>query len=240
MGGKTFNRYEEKFLLREDQKNQLLKYLPKYCTMDPYCADRSVYHVYNLYYDTPDGQLIRESVERPRYKEKLRFRSYRLPVGWEDPVYVEIKKKVDGRINKRRVRLPYGQAREWVENGKNPEFADYEGRQVSAEIEYFLQTHPLKPRYFISYERIAMSAKDGSGIRVTFDSQIKERTADPDFVHDGGKDLLGPGYCLMEIKTSQNFPLWLTAQLSEMGLYARSFSKVGSAHQIEIRGEQWI
>jgi hypothetical protein len=240
MDAKTFNRYEEKFLLREDQKNRLLKYLPRYCSWDPFCGDRSVYTVYNLYYDTPDGQLIRESVERPRYKEKLRFRSYVLPVCDEDPVYVEIKKKVDGRVIKRRVRLPYRQACQWVENGKIPQLDDYVDRQVAAEIGYFLQVHPLIPHTFISYERLAMSAKDESGIRLTFDSQIRERCENPDFFHEGGTLLLPSGCCLMEIKTSQNFPLWLITPLSEMGLFSRSFSKVGYAHLVKIRGEQPI
>ena len=32
----------------------------------------------NIYYDTPDRRLIRASLEKPVYKEKLRLRSYGL------------------------------------------------------------------------------------------------------------------------------------------------------------------
>jgi len=50
---------------------------------------------------TQDNQLIRHSVSKPRYKEKLRLRSYGVP-SLDAKVYLEIKKKVNGLVNKRR------------------------------------------------------------------------------------------------------------------------------------------
>lgn len=233
---RTFNRYEEKYFLSDEQKNQMTKYLQKYCAFDPYCDANKSYHIYNLYYDTPDGNVIRQSVQQPKFKEKLRMRSYKLPIGPMDVVFLEIKKKVDGRINKRRIRLPYGEAVRLIEEGIQPDFEDYESRQVLSEINYFLEMNPVRPNYYISYERIALSATDGSGIRITFDGNIVERTGNLTLSEDSGTKVLREGEWLMEIKTARNYPLWLASKLSELAVYSRSFSKVGSAYKMEIRG----
>ena len=46
----------------------------------------------NIYYDTDNYRLIRKSLEKPVYKEKLRVRSYR-QVSQDEEVFVELKKK---------------------------------------------------------------------------------------------------------------------------------------------------
>ena len=57
----------------------------------------------SLYYDTPDYRLIRTSVEKPAFKEKIRLRSYGLAVEGS-PVYLELKRKAYGIVYKRRVK----------------------------------------------------------------------------------------------------------------------------------------
>ena len=234
----TFNRFEEKFKITRGQKEDLLRYLPKYCAFDPYCTGKTCYHIANLYYDTPDGEILRRSVERPKFKEKLRLRTYKMPVSPEDPVFLEIKRKWNARVNKRRIRLPYGDAVKLMEEGIQPVFADFENNQVLAEINYFLEMNPVRPAYFIAYDRLALTASDGSGIRITFDENIRERNTDLSLRENGGTPLLGEGECLMEIKSAGNFPLWLAMKLSELRLHSQSYSKVGSAHRYEIRGER--
>lgn len=234
----TFNRFEEKFRIKARQKEELLRYLLKYCAYDPYCTGKTCYHICNLYFDTPDGEVLRKSVEGPRFKEKLRLRTYRMPVGDEDPVFLEIKRKWNGRVNKRRVRISYGDAVRLVEERILPAFTEYENLQVLREIDYFLEMNPVRPAYFIGYDRLALTATDGSGIRITFDENIRERKTGLNLLEDGGTPLLDDGECLMEIKTAGNFPLWLATKLSELRVHSQSYSKVGSAHRYEIRGER--
>lgn len=234
----TFNRFEEKFKITQRQKEDLLRYFLKYCAFDPYCTGKTCYHIANLYYDTPDGDILRKSVDRLHFKEKLRVRTYQMPVTPEVPVFLEIKRKWDGRVNKRRIRIPYGDAVKLLEHGTRPVFADYENNQVLAEIAYFLEMNPVRPAYFISYDRLALSSSEGSGLRITFDENIRERKTALDLRENGGTPLLGEGECLMEIKSAGNFPLWLAMKLSELRIYSQSYSKVGSAHRYEIRGER--
>ena len=84
----VFKRYEIKYLLSLAQKERILEAMAPYMALDKY--GRTV--IRNVYLDTPDYRLIRRSLEKPVYKEKLRLRSYR-QAGPESPIFVELKKK---------------------------------------------------------------------------------------------------------------------------------------------------
>ena len=87
----SFKRYEKKYKITEKQKEMLCEEMKKYMREDDY----GKYSLCNIYYDTPDMKLIRASLEKPIYKEKLRVRSYGVPKLGEK-IFVEIKKKYDG------------------------------------------------------------------------------------------------------------------------------------------------
>ena len=93
-----FRRYEKKYLLTRRQQAQLLAGIAPYVVPDRY----GQYGICSIYYDTPDWRLTRASMEKPLYKEKLRVRSYGIP-GEDGPVFVELKKKFDGVVYKRRI-----------------------------------------------------------------------------------------------------------------------------------------
>ena len=71
----VFNRYEKKYLMPESVYLALCERLKEQMSVDQY----GLTTICNLYYDTPDDLLIRRSIERPKYKEKLRLRSYGIP-----------------------------------------------------------------------------------------------------------------------------------------------------------------
>ena len=95
-----FERYEKKYRLTAEQQRAILQGMAPYMKKDTYGA----YTICNIYYDTPDWRLIRTSLEKPVYKEKLRVRSYGVP-GEDGRVFVELKKKYDGVVYKRRVTM---------------------------------------------------------------------------------------------------------------------------------------
>ena len=94
----SFRRYEKKYFLSPRQQEQLLRRIAPYIKEDAFDS----YTICNIYYDTPDWRLIRASLEKPAYKEKLRVRSYGVPTE-TDRVFVELKKKFDGVVYKRRI-----------------------------------------------------------------------------------------------------------------------------------------
>ena len=93
-----FERYEKKYCLTLSQQRFLLERMTPYMKKDAY----GEYTICNIYYDTDDYRLIRASLEKPVYKEKLRVRSYGVPQE-DGKVFVELKKKFDGVVYKRRI-----------------------------------------------------------------------------------------------------------------------------------------
>ena len=220
----VFSRYELKYLLIPAQKKQILVAMQPHMKLDDY--GRTI--IRNIYYDTPSYQLARQSLEHPTYKEKLRIRSYAQADPFS-PVFVELKKKYDGVVYKRRIGMSEQEAMAWI-NGTMPCMRD---EQIVREIEYFRQLYAgLEPKVFLSYEREAYFALDGSDFRVTFDESILSRQRELS-LRGGvwGTPLLKPGQTLMEIKCSGGIPLWMTTVLSEQKIYKASYSKYGAAYQ---------
>ncbi len=236
MAIQTFSRYEQKYLLSDREKKAFLFSLQNRLVRDEHCQSDGAYHVYNIYYDTIDNDVVRKSIEKPRYKEKLRLRTYRMPVAADDIVYLEIKKKSDGKVNKRRIPIRYREAVAYVAGARAPEYPDYLDNQVRREIDWFLSHNPVRPNYFIGYERIAYHVESDPRIRITFDSDIRMRSDHVDFADAAGDLLLPSDRWLMEIKSVDNYPLWLAAALSRLCLYSQGFSKYGVAYAIDRNG----
>ncbi len=234
--GQSFNRFEKKYLVTKAQKDELVDFLTQYLTFDDYSKD-DYYTIYNIYYDTADQNIIRQSVDKPPYKAKLRLRSYTCPVEPTDLVFLEIKKKIDGKVTKRRVIMTYVDANRFVIKGVRPKMHDYMSQQVLNEIDYYLKRNPVQPNYYIAYERRAMADAQNL-LRVTIDKRIDIRREDVSFLLCGGHSMLPKDHYLIEIKSGENFPIWLAHKLSEMNLFAQSFSKYGEAYRISIQGEE--
>lgn len=223
----VFSRYELKYLLTQSQKQKVLAAMKPYMKLDAYGRTT----IRNIYYDTPSYRLARQSLERPAYKEKLRLRSYEKADAFS-PVFVELKKKYDGVVYKRRIALPEWEAMDWV-SGALPCLRE---EQIAREIDYFLSFYgPLEPAVFLSYEREAYFATDGSDFRVTFDESILSRRQELSLRGEvWGVPLLRQGQTLMEIKCSGGVPMWMAAVLSGQKIYKTSFSKYGTAYETMI------
>lgn len=229
---KTFKRYEKKFQLNAAQFEQLLPVLLTEMVPDSFTSKNDRYSIYNIYYDTENYDLIRHSLAKPYYKEKLRLRSYALPTSTEDMVFLELKKKIGGIVNKRRATMTLGEADRFLSHREYPQDTNAINRQVLKEIEFFLEQHSIEPKAYISYERSAYFGKNDPEFRVTFDHNIRSRQSDLALVKGDFGDLLLPsGNCLMEIKILGAIPLWLTQSLSELKIYSSSFSKYGTAYK---------
>lgn len=226
----TFQRYEIKYLLNQDEKQKILNAMKNYMELDNY--GRTI--IRNIYFDTDSFRLIRRSLERPAYKEKLRVRSYKQTKPW-DPVFVELKKKYRSVVYKRRLAMPEKQVMTSLIDQKPLEAAS----QIGKEINYFLNYYEnLMPKVFLTYEREAFYSLDKSDFRVTFDENILYREKDLSLCSRVyGKPILKEGKTLMEIKTSGGIPLWMSHVLTENRIFRTSFSKYGLAYQDIMRNE---
>jgi len=231
MAIEVFNRHENKYLLDTEAFHKFYNELLEYMELDEYNKQHEFYSISNMYYDTAHDSLIRNSLAKPKYKEKLRLRAYGVP-NQDTKVYLEIKKKVFGLVNKRRTSLKLNEAYDFVETGVEPEFKDYMNKQVIEEIKYFLTRYDLQPKLYMAYDRKALFCKNNRDLRITFDTNIRCRRYDLKLENgDYGEFLLEPGQWLMEVKAENTIPLWLSRMLSKHQLYRTSFSKYGNEYK---------
>lgn len=227
---KTFKRYELKYMLNREEFEIVVHALKKKMDYDPYCVDGNRYNIYNVYFDTDDDAVIRHSISSPYYKEKLRLRSYKIP-GKKDKVFLELKKKIGGVVNKRRALMNYEEAIDFV-NNPTINLENSLDKQVLEEIKYYLSNNSVKPKVFIRYERLAFFDKENDSFRVSFDSNIMTRRKDVNLhMGDFGEDLVDDGLYLMEVKCGGGMPLWFCKIISEMKLRKASFSKYGNEYK---------
>ena len=241
----TFARKEIKFLLDMHQYHSLMEVISQYMEPDKFCVGGKEYGIYNIYYDTPDDYLIRESLSKPYYKEKIRLRSYYSPAAPDDTVFLEIKKKIGGIVTKRRVAMTLEESEAYFADRSKPAMDKYITQQVFRELDVFLGNYPIAPKQYISYQREAFFGKDNSDFRLTFDRKITERRFDLSLGYESyGNYIIGADQRLMEVKVSDAMPEWLVKKLSELGIFKTSFSKYGRAYENfikdQIRNEKHI
>lgn len=223
-----FQRYEKKYMLTPDQLTEIQEGLEPHMRPDKF----SDYTICNVYYDTDDFRLVRASLEKPVYKEKLRVRSYGVP-GDHDKVFVELKKKYDGVVYKRRVVMEAAGASAYINAGVIPDGEN----QICHEIDWFMHSYRPSAKVFIAYDRTALVGMEDPELRITFDTGLRWRDTRLDLREgDAGAPLLSDGQTLMEIKIPGTAPLWLAHLLSEARVFPSSFSKYGTCYKQNILG----
>ncbi len=219
----VFKRYELKYMLTLEQKEKILKAMSAYMELDKYGRTT----IRNIYFDTDNYRLIRRSIEKPAYKEKLRIRSYNRATS-HSTVFIELKKKHENIVYKRRLPMQEQDAMAWVCRQRGCPV----DTQISRELDYFINFYgKLKPTVFLSYEREAYYDKEGGDFRVTFDDNILCRQTDISLCSPAyGTPILPQGKVLMELKCSGGIPLWMVEVLSREKIFKTSFSKYGTAY----------
>jgi SPX domain protein involved in polyphosphate accumulation len=221
----VMKRYEIKYLLTKEQTKYLVEGLKGHMVLDQYGRTS----ICSLYYDTPNHRLIRESLDKPEFKEKCRLRSYGLAKPGK-PVFLELKRKAYGIVYKRRIQTSIDEVNKFF--NKNDVFSD---SQIEKEITYFRDYYEsLKPSCLIIYDREAYYEPDGD-LRLTIDYNPRYRLEDLNLsTSTDGKSLLDEGSTILEIKVQEAIPIWLSTLLSNGKIYKNSFSKYGEAYKREI------
>ena len=221
MAKDVFRRLETKYILSKEQYESIREALKPYMTDDEYGLSKII----SIYFDTENYDLARESMEKPVYKEKVRLRCYGQATS-ESKVYLELKKKYQGVVYKRRIALSYAEADLYLKKGIYPDTDS----QIMKEIDYFFKYYKsIRPTY-IEYMRIASFCNDNRDIRITYDKDVKVKFDEGCLMN--GRDaerVLDEDKYLMEIKAPGAMPLWLTKALTDNKIYPGSFSKYGAA-----------
>lgn len=219
----VFARYEKKYLMDDSTHEAFLKRIAPYMHEDQYGLST----ICNIYYDTDDSHLIARSLDHPAYKEKLRLRSYGIPE-MNSNVFLEIKKKINGIVCKRRIALPLNEAYAFADRHILPE----QQNQIVKEIDAFLYRYRLKKAMYLAYDRIAYASEIDPEFRLTVDRNIRYRTDDLFLEHgDRGIPLLSDNQYLLETKINGSTPYWFASILADLSIRPVSFSKYGNIYK---------
>ncbi len=218
----SFERYEKKYFLTPVQQKYLINSMQSYMQADDY----GKYTICNIYYDTYDWRLVRASVEKPDYKEKLRVRSYGVPKE-SSKIFVELKRKYAGIVYKRRIEAETYMVEPLLcglQSGRRY-------GQIGQEIAWFQKVYNTVPKVFIAYDRMAFAGINDPNLRITFDTNMRWRNTNLNLcLGDYGQPVLSENKVLMEIKIPGVCPLWLSRLLSEAEIFPTSFSKYGACY----------
>lgn len=231
MSTEVFNRVEEKYIVTKLQYEKMVKAFGDKMKVDSYSKDGKFYQICNIYYDTEDNNLIRTSLMKPPYKEKIRLRSYGTP-SLNTKVFLEVKKKYKGVVNKRRSTLTLSEAYGFTKTHIIPNIQPYMNSQVLKELQYSLNLYNAVPKLFLSYERRAFFGAEDDSFRVTFDRNIITRRENVNLEYGiFGNKLLDENTMILEVKYSERMPLWFMHIIKDLGLKKTSFSKYGTEYK---------
>ena len=222
-----YERYEKKYLIDKQTFALLYAELENYAVKDEY----GLQTIKNLYFDTDNFDVIDNCVLKPEYKEKMRLRGYN-KITLDTKVYLEVKKKYKKKSYKRRIVLSLEEAYKYI----NGEEVSIEKNNNFEEINRYLLRKNVSPKIYIQYDRVALKGKEDKSLRITFDTNIKYRFDNLCLEDEENlQTLLSDDYYVLEIKVSNNYPLWFVEMLNKYKMYPASYSKSGRIYQSVIQ-----
>lgn len=237
MSKEVFSRKEEKYIISKSIYEEIIKECGEKVIADDYSKDNSFYQICNIYYDTQDNNLIRTSLQKPQYKEKIRLRSYGTP-NQNSKVFLEIKKKYKGCVNKRRTTFNLKEAYRFANTGTISEIKDYMNNQIINELSYAIKIYKIIPKVYLAYKRQAFFGANNPEFRLTFDKDIIARRSDIS-LENGifGERVIAEDKMIMEVKYNERMPLWFIEILRHNNLQKTSFSKYGTEYTNYIKNK---
>lgn len=226
----NFSRHEYKFPMTYDDMDRLLDDLVPYIEQDAHADDNGYYTISSIYLDNDTWECFYETVNRDKYRQKVRLRVYG-DVDNDSVSFFEIKSKYKGNVLKRRVKMRLGDAMQFMNaciNGEDPDVNDYEcsNRQILRELKHVIISKEVKPAVVVSYERLALFSKDDPSLRITFDVNIRTRDYDLDLTKGTeGVYVTADNIAILEVKLNKNMPYWLIQILAKYGYKNQTFSK---------------
>lgn len=221
-----FNRWELKYIISIKQMTRIIEALENYVMIDQNGAN-GIYKIQSLYYDTHDFLFYREKKDGQKHRQKVRIRGYG-SVQFGDHVFFEIKQRYNATVQKRRIPIKLEDAYRLVkgEHTALEDTKDPEKKRVLNEIAYLVSLYTLEPKAIISYDRKAFMGRYEQDLRITFDTNLKCRSDVANLESKGNeKYFLHPGYAVLEIKATNQVPIWMISIIQRFALESNRVSK---------------
>ncbi|HEY4177136.1 MAG TPA: polyphosphate polymerase domain-containing protein [Kofleriaceae bacterium] len=211
-------RREYKYLIDERTAARVRSFISGLCSVDEYAARTDGRYICDtLYLDTLRRSSYHATIENASDRYKVRVRKY---VGAE-PVFLEVKRRVDDTIIKTRAKL----GPDWVDYLEQPTLLKQLRDPTRAALSNFIRCYdtvhgPMLPAVLVRYEREPYSSTVDDYVRVTFDRKIEyqpkgELSLDQEIRHWVPIDSTA---VVLELKFNDPAPSWMMAMVRSLEL----------------------
>ncbi len=236
-------RYELKYVVEESRARAITGFLRSYLRPSSYNRPGTIpgESVVSLYFDSPDLVFYRQNFAGLKNRIKLRIRFY--DSDWEQPAFLEIKRRVSEAICKDRTKI----SREIIAHmlrqgwpslspGAHTSEQDYGQRQAEVQQKFSRLCNAAQARatLYVSYKREAFVTADDGPLRVTMDRQIRatlfegdDQIAVPQRGAAPSPLVVPPESVVLEMKFNRSCPAWMQKLVRVFNLHRRSVCKYG-------------
>ncbi|MBI1937045.1 MAG: polyphosphate polymerase domain-containing protein [Ignavibacteriales bacterium] len=226
-------RLEYKYYIPFQFLDNLRRDVSPYLNYDLYTyrQPKREYTVRSIYLDSERLLTYHEKQDGIKQRNKYRIRGYNQQSD-DSIVFLEIKRKDVEHISKDRAPLLYNNLEEFIVtkevslilNGTN----DVTKQTACAQnFLYYYLRHNLKPAVIVTYEREAFECKFGSGLRMTFDKNIRTKITNT-FTGLFSEEQMVPSlqkYFVLEVKFHRLLPAWLPSIMKKYDIARSSAPK---------------
>lgn len=234
-------RYELKYVVEETRARAITGFLRGHLRPSAYNRGGSIpgETVTSLYFDSPDLLFYRQNFAGLKNRIKLRIRFY--DNDWDQPAFLEIKRRVSDAICKERTMISREIVRQMLQQrwpslsrGSQSEPAPFGPKQVAVQQEFsrLCNVAQARPMLYVSYIREAFVGVDDGPLRVTLDRQLRgalyegeERIALPQRGVPPHVHTVSPEAVVLELKFNRSCPLWMQKMVRVFNLHRRSLCK---------------
>ncbi len=226
-------RLEYKFLVKNEDLDQLRKKIIPFVELDPFVSVDSgnEYTVRSIYFDSSNFDYYHEKIDGILIRKKLRIRSYDNQSD-NNLVFLEIKNKHDNFINKNRSPILYHNLANLLKTNSIETYAlthnGYSNTIRDGEkFLHHINRSGLRPTILIVYEREAYFSKFDKSLRITFDKNLRfyDHPKMDGLYMDLDLENAMHNYFVLEIKFNNGYPKWLQNIIVDFNLTRRSVSK---------------
>lgn len=226
------NRLEFKYRVPVAYLDRLRADVLRYLEPDQFAAVRPnhEYTVRSVYLDSPDYGCYYEKLDGVRTRKKFRVRGYN-EGGTESQVFLEIKRKDENFISKKRAMVPFSALHNMLSDRRSTEDMVDGLRIPSESFFYYYQLRRLEPKVLVVYDREPFECTFGSQLRITFDKGLRSKIVTDTrrlFEHEGFREQNAREF-ILEVKFYQVLPQWIKHVLEKYDLTRTAMSKYTSA-----------
>jgi SPX domain protein involved in polyphosphate accumulation len=239
---RRFNRYELKYVVPIERCAAIIADLEGFVEPDPH-GGREGYRLVSLYYDSPGLDFFWAKVDGLKFRRKLRVRIYpESDIEQTARAMVEIKQRINRTVQKRRIELPLVAAEALCSGSiglRDLGALDDLDQEVASEVLYLVSAMHLAPSAVTAYRRLAfVGGRYESGVRITFDMDLRGRThALRANAAAQNSLLLSPEWSVLEVKSDDTVPDWVTSllarhrcQIQRVSKYCAAVAKLSGKH----------